>query len=53
MEMARKLTWDITKIREERGEELPLVQDLLIIVNLANAGRVPMVYDILHVIPVG
>lgn len=42
MEMARKLTRDITKVREERGEELPLVQDLIIIVNLANAGRVPM-----------
>ncbi|KAI8577274.1 hypothetical protein K450DRAFT_282783 [Umbelopsis ramanniana AG] len=42
MEMGRKLTRDITKVREERGEDLPLVQDLVIIVNLANAGRVPM-----------
>ncbi|KAJ2957016.1 hypothetical protein NQZ79_g7199 [Umbelopsis isabellina] len=42
MEMARKLTRDITMVREERGEKLPLVQDLVIIVNLANAGRVPM-----------
>jgi hypothetical protein len=43
MEMARKLTRDITMVREERGEELSLVQDLVIVVNLANAGRVPMV----------
>lgn len=43
MEMGRKLTRDITKVREERGDDLPLVQDLVIIVNLANAGRVPMV----------
>jgi hypothetical protein len=43
MEMARKLTRDITMVREERGEDLPLVQDLVIVVNLANAGRVPMV----------
>ncbi|KAG2187055.1 hypothetical protein INT44_003283, partial [Umbelopsis vinacea] len=42
MEMGRKLTRDITKVREERGDDLPLVQDLVIIVNLANAGRVPM-----------
>jgi hypothetical protein len=43
MEMARKLTRDITLVREDRGEDLPLVQDLVIIVNLANAGRVPIV----------
>lgn len=54
MEMARKLTRDITMVREDRGEELPLVQDLVIVVNLANAGRVPMVLlkPILHVISI-
>jgi hypothetical protein len=43
MEMARKLTWDMTCDRVNRGESCVLVSQFLVVVNVSKAPFIPAV----------
>lgn len=49
LEMARKLTWDLTRERERRRDLEPLVMHFILLIDLKNAGFLAMVGVLLFV----